>query len=57
MAAEESGLQPGDTVVGIDGSPVAGLRDFYRLINAKRSGAFVVQAMRGGREVTARLDR
>ncbi len=57
MATEDSGLQPGDTVVGIDGVPVAGLRDFYRLVNAKRDGALVVQAVRAGREVTGRLDR
>lgn len=56
-AAEDSGLEPGDTIVGIDGGPVADLRDFYRLINAKPEGVFVVQAVRGGGEVTVRLQR
>ena len=60
-AAEDSGLQPGDTIVGIDGGPVADLRDFYRLINAKPEGVFVVQAVRtedeGAVEVTVRLQR
>ena len=57
MAPEDSELQPGDTIVGIDGAPVAGLRDFYRLINAKPAGVFVVRAVRGGGEVTGRLER
>lgn len=56
-AAEDSGLEPGDTIVGIDGGSVADLRDFYRLINAKPEGVFVVQAVRGGGEVTVRLQR
>lgn len=56
-APEDSGLLPGDTIVGIDGAPVAGLRAFYRLINAKRAGVFVVQAVRGNDEVTGRLER
>lgn len=56
-AAEGSGLEPGDTIVGIDGGSVADLRDFYRLINAKSEGVFVVQAVRGGGEVTVRLQR
>ncbi len=57
MAPEDSELLPGDTIVGIDGAPVAGLRDFYRLINAKPAGVFVVRAVRGGGEVTGRLER
>ena len=57
MAPEDSELLPGDTIVGIDGAPVAGLRDFYRLINAKPAGVFVVRAVRGGDEVTGRLER
>lgn len=56
-APEDSGLLPGDTIVGIDGASVAGLRAFYRLINAKRAGVFVVQAVRGNDEVTGRLER
>lgn len=56
-AGEDSGLEPGDAIVAIDGGPVADLRDFYRLINAKPEGVFVVQAVRDGDEVTVRLQR
>lgn len=56
-AAMESGLRPQDVIVRIDGAEVRDLRDFYRLINAKQQGAFEMRVVRGGREVTVRVDR
>ena len=56
-AAAESGVRPRDTIVRVDGAAVADLRDFYRLINAKRDGVFVVQVQRDGRTVTVRVER
>ena len=56
-AAMESGLRPQDVIVRIDGAEVSGLRDFYRLINARQDGAFDLRVVRDGREVTVRVNR
>ena len=56
-AAMESGLRPQDVIVRIDGAEVRGLRDFYRLINARQEGSFDLRVVRDGREVTVRVNR
>lgn len=56
-AAMESGLRPQDVIVRIDGAEVRGLRDFYRLINARQQGSFDMRVVRDGREVTVRVNR
>ncbi len=56
-AAMESGLRPQDVIVRIDGAEVGGLRDFYRLINARQQGSFDMRVVRDGREVTVRVNR
>ena len=56
-AAMESGLRPQDVIVRIDGAEIRGLRDFYRLINARQQGSFDMRVVRDGREVTVRVNR
>ncbi len=56
-AAMESGMRAQDVIVRIDDHEVRDLRGFYRLINAKQQGSFDVRVVRGGREVTVRIDR
>ena len=56
-AAMESGLRPQDVIVRIDGAEIRGLRDFYRLINARQEGSFDMRVVRDGREVTVRVNR
>ena len=40
--AADAGLRPGDLIVGVDGTPVAGMNDLQRLMVAERIGERVV---------------
>ena len=37
-AAESAGVQPGDLVIGLDGTPVSGFDDIHRLLSEERVG-------------------
>ena len=51
--AAQAGVQAGDTIVSVDGKPVAGPRELSREIGAKRPGVTVqLGVVRGGKEQT-----
>jgi serine protease Do len=51
--AAQAGVQAGDTIVSVDGKPVAGPRELSREIGAKKPGATVsLGVIRGGKEQT-----